>query len=187
MPRPPLARERVLDAYESILIAEGERAATLDGVAATAGVSKGGLLYHFGSKEELAAGLLQRLDDLVTADVTAMSAAPEGPVAYYIRTSIMEGNALDRALVASTRLAQGGHPAAARRLREVRERWADALRPAVRDEAALQLVMLLSDGLYFNNAIEGAATPGVSRDVFVPSGRALDELIALVERAVLAR
>src|SRR5690606_1251603 len=58
MPRPPLARERVLDAYETILLTEGERAATLEGVAAAAGVSKGGLLYHFASKDQLADGLL---------------------------------------------------------------------------------------------------------------------------------
>ena len=30
MPRPPLAREKVLDAFESIVIADGERAATLE-------------------------------------------------------------------------------------------------------------------------------------------------------------
>src|SRR5690606_39021639 len=133
-----LARERVLDAYESVLLTEGERAATLDGVARAAGVSKGGLLYHFGSKDELAAGLLDRLDALVTADIAEMDAAAEGPIAYYVRTSIMAGTALDRALAATARLAQGGHAAAAQRLREVRERWAEALRPAVRDDASLR-------------------------------------------------
>ncbi len=184
MARPPLARERVLDAYEAILIDDGERAATLDAVAKTAGVSKGGLLYHFASKDDLAAGLLQRLDDLVVADVAAMRTTAEGPVAYYVRTSVMEGNALDRALVAASRLAQGGNPAAAARLREVRERWADALRPDVRDEAALQLVMLLSDGLYFNNAISGTISAEQPDDPFVPTGSALDALVALVERAV---
>lgn len=50
MPRPPLAREKVLDAFEAILIDDGERAATLEATAKAAGVSKGGLLYHFRSK-----------------------------------------------------------------------------------------------------------------------------------------
>ena len=40
MPRPPLAREKVLDAFEAILIEEGERAATLEATAKAAGVSK---------------------------------------------------------------------------------------------------------------------------------------------------
>ena len=53
MSRPPHARESVLDAFEAILIDEGERAATMDATARAAGVSKGGLHYHFGSKDAL--------------------------------------------------------------------------------------------------------------------------------------
>ncbi|MBO0979489.1 TetR/AcrR family transcriptional regulator [Microbacterium sp. SD291] len=178
MPRPPLARERVLDAFESIVIAEGERTATLDATAKAAGVSKGGLLYHFGSKDELAAGLLERLDALTTADLERMASAEEGPVAYYIRTSVMEDDALDRALIAASRLAQGGSAAAAEMLRHVRRRWEDAIRPHVRDAAGLDLVMLLSDGLYFNNSLD---VHGPER--LVPRREELADLIALVLRS----
>lgn len=38
--------------------------------------------------------------------------------------------------------------------------------------------MLVSDGLYFNNALSGGSIPGP-----VPRGAALDALVALVERA----
>lgn len=153
MSRPPLARQRVLDAYQSILIADGERAATLDAVAKVAGVSKGGLLYHFASKDDLAEALAELLAVLTEQDLERMRKAPEGPVAYYIRTSVMEDDSLDRALIAMTRLAQGGSATASVALREVRRRWADVIRPHVRDETALDLVMLLSDGLYFNNSL----------------------------------
>ncbi|MFD5225262.1 TetR/AcrR family transcriptional regulator [Microbacterium sp. NPDC058342] len=180
MPRPPLARERVMDAYESILIDSGDRAATLDAVAAAAGVSKGGLLYHFGSKDELETGLVERLKALTEDDLERMDAAPEGPVAYYVRTSVMEDDALDRALIATSRLAQGGSGAAAAALREVRRRWAEAVRPHVRDDTALDLVMLLSDGLYFNNSLAfDRAHPG-DADGFVPTGAGLARLIGLV-------
>ena len=53
------ARERILDTFESILNTDGERAATLDAVAAKAGVSKGGLLYHFPNREALITGLAE--------------------------------------------------------------------------------------------------------------------------------
>ncbi|MCI1017890.1 TetR/AcrR family transcriptional regulator [Microbacterium sp. C5A9] len=178
MPRPPLARERVLDAFESIVIEDGERAATLDATAKAAGVSKGGLLYHFGSKDDLAAGLLERLDALTTMDLERMTTAEEGPVAYYVRTSVMEDDALDRALIAATRLAQGGSTAAADALRRNRDRWADTIRPHVRDAASLDLVMLLSDGLYFNNSLD---VHGPER--LVPRSDELADLIALVLRA----
>ena len=54
------SREQILDAYEHLLVQAGERAATLDAVAAQAKVSKGGLLYHFGSKKALFQALLDR-------------------------------------------------------------------------------------------------------------------------------
>ena len=180
MPRPPLARERVLDAYQRILIADGERAATLEAVAREAGVSKGGLLYHFASKDDLTTGLTERLSALTDEDLDRMSAADDGPIAYYVRTSVMEDDALDRALIATTRLAQGGSAAASDALRDVRTRWADAIRPHVRDETALDLVMLLSDGLYFNNSLAEPGEDQGAMSEFVPTGAALDRLVALV-------
>ena len=178
MSRPPLARDKVLDAFERILVEEGERAATMDATAKAAGVSKGGLLYHFGTKEALEAAAIARLRDLVDEDVAAMAAAPEGPIAYFLRSSAMENDPLDRAVLAVSRLAQGGSPAASEALRGIRDRWADALRDDTRDETALDLVMLVSDGLYFNNALAGGAIPGP-----VPRGAAMDALVVLVERA----
>jgi AcrR family transcriptional regulator len=177
MPRPPLARERVLDAFEALILAVGERAATLDATAKAAGVSKGGLLYHFASKDDLVQGLLDRLEALTTADLARMTAAAEGPVAYYVRTSVMEDDALDRALVSTSRLAQGGSMAAADAMRESRHRWEDAIRPHVRDQASLDLVMLLSDGLYFNNSLDVNGT-----EHLVPQPAELAALIELVLR-----
>lgn len=178
MSRPPLAREKVLDAFEAILIEEGERSATMDATARSAGVSKGGLLYHFGSKDALESGLVERLSVLVDADIDAIESAPEGPVAYFLRSSAMENDPLDRVLIAVSRLAQGGSTAARDALAAVRERWSDAIRPHVKDDTAHDLVMLVSDGLYYNNALSGT---GVAHPV--PRGAAMDALIALVERS----
>lgn len=178
MSRPPLAREKVLDAFEQILIEEGERAATMDATAKAAGVSKGGLLYHFGTKESLESAIIDRLRTLVADDVAVMAAAPEGPIAYFLRTSVMANDPIDRAILAASRLAQGGDAVASDALRDVREQWAAALRPHTKDAVALDLVMLVSDGLYFNNALAGGSIPGP-----VPRGAALDALIALVDGA----
>lgn len=175
MSRPPHARESVLDAFAGILIDDGERAATMDATARAAGVSKGGLLYHFGSKDALETGVIERLDALVTDDITAMAEADEGAIAYFLRSSVMENDPLDRAILATARLAQGGNASAAKALRDVRRRWGDALRPHTKDAASLDLVMLVSDGLYFNNALAGGSIPGP-----VPRGADMDALIALV-------
>jgi len=181
MSRPPRARESVLDAFEALLIAEGERAATMDATARAAGVSKGGLLYHYASKEALESALLERMETLVRDDVEEMRADPAGLVAAFVRTSVMDDSPVDRALIAGSKLAQSGNADAAQALRRVRQQWEDALRPHTRDETALQLVLLVSDGLYFNNSLDQGAVAGP-----VPQGADMDALIALVERAARA-
>ena len=178
MSRPPKAKESVLDAFEAALLDGGARGATMDAVAAAAGVSKGGLLYHYASKDALEAALLERMRRLVEIDVDDMLQAPEGVVAAFVRTSVQTGSPLDRAIIAASRLAQTGHAEASDALRRVRELWEEALRPHTRDETALQLVLLVSDGLYFNSALATGALPGP-----LPRGAELDALIALVERA----
>jgi AcrR family transcriptional regulator len=79
---PPLtdARTRILDAAEAIVQARGVPALTLEAAARDAGVSKGGLLYHFASKEALLAAMLGRLAASISADFdTTVAGQAEGP------------------------------------------------------------------------------------------------------------
>ena len=74
------ARTRILDAAEALVRAKGVGGLTLEAAAKVAGVSKGGLLYHFASKEALLTGLLGRMAEFVTADFAeGVAAQPEGP------------------------------------------------------------------------------------------------------------
>jgi AcrR family transcriptional regulator len=54
------ARDRMLDAAEALARSVGAANLTLDAVAQAAGVSKGGLLYHFPNKDALLAAMLER-------------------------------------------------------------------------------------------------------------------------------
>ena len=79
-PAPPDVRTRILDAAEAIVQARGVPALTLESAARDAGVSKGGLLYHFASKEALLAGMLGRLAETISQEFDATVAAQqEGP------------------------------------------------------------------------------------------------------------
>lgn len=66
-----MKREALLDAAECVLFERGTQALTLAAVAERAGVSKGGLLYHFPNKEALIKGLVARVieefDDLIAS------------------------------------------------------------------------------------------------------------------------
>ena len=54
------SRDKIVDAAEKVVIKVGAAHMTLDAVAEKASVSKGGLLYHFPSKEALLKGMLER-------------------------------------------------------------------------------------------------------------------------------
>ena len=75
---PPDARTRILDAVERIVQAKGVPALTLEAAAREAGISKGGLLYHFASKEALLHGLVARLAAYVRSDFDAVHAMQTG-------------------------------------------------------------------------------------------------------------
>lgn len=59
--QPELLQEQLLTATAHLLAERGIEAVTLNAVAATAGVSKGGLQHHFSSKQELLDALASRL------------------------------------------------------------------------------------------------------------------------------
>lgn len=54
-------REQIIDAALSVVRTQGVAALTLDEAARLAGISKGGVLYHFKSKEALIQGMVARL------------------------------------------------------------------------------------------------------------------------------
>ncbi|EXF24984.1 TetR family transcriptional regulator [Nesterenkonia sp. AN1] len=151
----PSTVHRLITAYQDILVSEGERSATLEAIAARAGVSKGGLTYHFRSKDELAAALFERLQSLVEADLAVMRSDPSRAADYYIRSSLEVESPLERCNMAVTRLAQGSHPEANELLARCRTQWFEVLMDAVGHEDMVHLVMLLGDGIYFNASLTG--------------------------------
>ena len=144
------SRDRILDAYADLLITEGERQATLEAVAAKAEVSKGGLLYHFPSKDQLAVGLCDQLAILAAKDAEAMRASDEGPARYYVRSSQYANTPLDRALVAVSRLRQSGDGRARAAIEEASDNWLAILHDALGDLDVARAVKLIGDGLYYN-------------------------------------
>jgi TetR/AcrR family transcriptional repressor of nem operon len=66
--RPARSREPLLDAAEELLLARGYDATQLDLVCERAGVSRGGLFYHFDSKEALAEAAVQRFFEGLVAE-----------------------------------------------------------------------------------------------------------------------
>lgn len=67
MPRPPLARTRLLDAALDVFRARGYAATTVDDLCEAAGVTKGAFFHHFQSKEALAVAAAQHWSEVTGA------------------------------------------------------------------------------------------------------------------------
>jgi AcrR family transcriptional regulator len=176
------ARDRVLDSFVAIVCEEGERPATLDAVAARAGVSKGGLLYHFGSKAALVEGLCERLSDLSAIDVERMRDAEDGAARYFVRNCQFVGSELDLALLAASRLQQAGYEEAGRTLDDTENAWLATLVDSLGDAPTAQAIKLMGDGLYHAASL-GAASAGRPDRASVD----MEPLLAVVDRLVATR
>jgi AcrR family transcriptional regulator len=74
-------RDRILDAAEAVILASGGRRFTLDAVAARAGISKGGLVYSFATKDDLVHAALEReMARFREAVRRRVGGGPTGPV-----------------------------------------------------------------------------------------------------------
>jgi len=74
-------RERIVRAAEEVVVTDGVACLTLEKAAARAGLSKGGVLYHFRSRADLVAAMVERLavqfDDGIREHHAARRAASE--------------------------------------------------------------------------------------------------------------
>ncbi|MBB2964941.1 TetR/AcrR family transcriptional regulator [Methylobacterium sp. R2-1] len=96
----------ILDAAGSVLRRGGARALTIDAVAAQAGLSKGGVLHHYASKDALILALVDRKLEELRAGIAACEAERAGGVAglalgmiEHLRRSYCEEDEFSRALL----------------------------------------------------------------------------------------
>jgi AcrR family transcriptional regulator len=166
-------REELLDAAIAVIRRDGAQRLTLDAVAAEAGASKGGVLYHFGSKRALIDGLLDRwLDD--------REARLDGPdfAAAYVRSCDVGGfdpqaTAWEFALLA----ALIEDPEVLEVARERQQEWMERLLAAAPTRDDAWLVRLAADGLWYSDLLGIAPPEGDDRR------RLIARLLALAEGA----
>lgn len=91
MGRTSNARQQVLDTAARIVREHGAAALTFEELAAKSGVTRGGITYHFPTKDELLRALVERdqvrWSETLAQHVAAASADPVGPLVAYVRTA----------------------------------------------------------------------------------------------------
>src|ERR1044072_3283329 len=150
MPR-ARTRDNLLDAATRVVQRDGAQALTLDAVAKEAEVSKGGLLYHFKSKNDLVQAMVERW----MADFgREMEEADPDFVRGYVRASDRAGNDLGMlaALVPAPSL-----------LVAVRKQygiWQDRVERESRDPVDATVARLAADGLWLAGLLGMGARQG---------------------------
>ncbi|QBJ94829.1 TetR/AcrR family transcriptional regulator [Rhodococcus sp. ABRD24] len=144
-------RDRILDALERLLLDVGLAQVTLEAVAAAAGVSKGGLLYHFPSKEALFASMVRRLgdrSDRQLADAVARGSSVSEIYLQYPDANSADEIALYRSMLAAMRSADGQHDEVQQAVGDVMRSWDDGLLSEIDDPVQAEIVRLVGDGIY---------------------------------------
>ncbi|MEV6274738.1 TetR/AcrR family transcriptional regulator [Nocardia sp. NPDC051832] len=170
---PSSTRNRILDALETLLLEKGLAQVTLESVAAAAGVSKGGLLYHFKSKDALLAGLVLRLAERADQQLETAVAQGKSVAEWYLQAPHPDNAddaleiAVQRSMLAAMRTLDGpqdGDVAAADRAFDaVMAKWQAGLDSEIQDPIHAQIVGLVGDGLYLRALL---GLPPVAPDLY---------------------
>ncbi|RDI61617.1 TetR/AcrR family transcriptional regulator [Nocardia pseudobrasiliensis] len=156
-------RDRILDALETLLLDKGMSQVTLENVAAAAGVSKGGLLYHFKSKDALLAGLVRRLGERSTEQLGQAVAQGKSVAEWYLQTPNPQNDsdalelALYRSMVAAMRTVEGPptphDDEVQRAVADVMTSWKDGLDAELPDPVQAELIRLVGDGVFLRTLL----------------------------------
>jgi len=173
---PTETRQRVLSAAHEILAQSGAGRLTLEAVAQRAGVSKGGLLHHFASKDAL-------LEAILNASLTAFIETVEP---FYDRQNRAKGRWMRAYIQASfesgfaemdLRAFMGlliETPRLIERIREDEQFWMDRLTSDGLDASRVIVLKRAADGQYLDNLLR------ISRSAS-DNATLMREMLALVD------
>jgi AcrR family transcriptional regulator len=176
VPRRPAGetRDKLLDAAARLLLRDPSKL-TLDAVAAEAGVSKGGLLYHFASKAQLLDAVVDRWEASFQAQIDAAAdGEPGGWTRAYADVSARDltdahTREIDSGIIAVLAL----QPERLETVRSRYEGWQERIVDDGIDPVDATIVRLAADGLWFAELLGLAPPAGKHRDQVLERLRSL--------------
>lgn len=160
-------RDRILDAAIRVIERDGVTAVTFDSVAGEAGVTRGGMIYHFPSREALMQAINQHLADRWEAHLVrqagkpAAEATPGERQRAYLQASTQMASRAELLFL----LEASANPALSEPWNAICDRWA-APAPADADDPqamAAFIARLAADGLWAYEYLSGRTLPASLR------------------------
>lgn len=186
-PAHPDTRSRILAAAEDLVIRDGVSKLTLDAAAHEAGVSKGGILYHFPSRAALVSAMIQRFAESFDADLAAYGALGGGPGDFtraYLRATVSPfstpGDQRERRIGAALLAGVASDPELLTPLRDRFAAWQEAVEADGLAPEVATIVRLATDGLWLGDLFQLAPLTGELRDAVS------DRLVHLIDEAIEA-
>jgi AcrR family transcriptional regulator len=150
-------RSKILDAAARVVQREGVRSVTYESVAAEAGLTKGGLVYHFASRDELLLAIHQHLAAEWEAGMVAVAGKPAAEattaerLAAYTRASTQSSSRAELLFL----LEGSTNPEYAAPWNAVTDRWTPPVTELATDAEALTrfIARLAADGLWLYDSL----------------------------------
>jgi AcrR family transcriptional regulator len=151
-------RTLILEAACRVVLNKGVNALTLDSTAREAGVSKGGLLYHFPSKNSLITGMLERLISTFDLALDQELAKNNGNwLSAYVKVSMMTDPTYDQ-LSSALIAAIANEPELLKPLQDRFSEWQKRAEEYASSPEIGTLIRLAMDGLWISDLM-GFAPP----------------------------
>jgi len=166
-------RQQIIHAAFALIRREGVARLTIEAVAQEAGLSKGGVLYHFKTKEALIQAMVASLVERFDADIEiARGGGPEGArsapgswLRAYIRASA--GPAEEDGDTAALLAAVATDPSLLAPLQEQYARWQAQAEADGVDPALATVIRLALDGLWMADLFGLAPPQGALRELVI--------------------
>lgn len=169
-------RDEILKAAERVVMREGVASMTIAAVAKEAGLSKGGVLYHYASKEALIQGMLERLIALFEGDVERYadgdrSKAPGRWTRAYVRATLeptgeaasSQVETVSAAIIAAVSI----DPSLLEPLEERFRTWQASIEADDVDPVSGTIARLAADGLWLTELFDFYPPQGALREAVV--------------------
>ena len=171
-------RKSILEAANKIVLEQGVRTLTLESTAREAGVSKGGLLYHFPNKKSLIKGMVDKLISGFETMLEQELLKSDGNwLVAYVRASFQppaEHNQISGALVAAIAI----EPELLKPLQERFDEWQEKCEQLAPTPEIGTIIRLALDGMLISDLLDFAPLAQEARQNLI------DTLIEMVTKEI---
>lgn len=153
-------RDSIVDAAGRVVFRDGYAKATIDNIAAEAGMSKGGVFYYFKNKNEILACMVQRYEEVYNARrQEILETLPEGPGRLLRATVIASLEYNDQSRENHNHIGLYADEEFRKQLTELKKRTYAQLAQGCRHPEKLAMVMFVLDGMWMDKTVGEPSIP----------------------------